>query len=137
MISEAIRTGNLTTPGRYARGEAPEVQRLRDLALSGRDPVEYMGDPERAALIVRDLNPNERKTVHAQFIEGLINRAKPSAAEVTDGVVMVSGERLNRDLIDNIDTMKALGMTDVEIGRVQDIARRILAMEQEVTCCSG
>ena len=131
MISEAIRTGNLTTPGRYARGEAPEVQRLRDLALSGRDPVEYMGDPERAALIVRDLNPNERKTVHAQFIEGLINRAKPSAAEVTDGVVMVSGERLNRDLIDNIDTMKALGMTDVEIGRVRDIARRILVMEQK------
>jgi hypothetical protein len=131
MISEAIRTGNLTTPGRYARGEAPEVQRLRDLALSGRDPVEYMGDPERAALIVRDLNPNERKTVHAQFIEGLINRAKPAAAEVTDGVVMVSGERLNRDLIDNIDTMKALGMTDVEIGRVQDIARRILVMEQK------
>jgi hypothetical protein len=131
MISEAIRTGNLTTPGRYARGESPEVQRLRDLALSGRDPVEYIGDPERAALIVRDLNPNERKTVHAQFIEGLINRAKPSAAEVTDGVVMVSGERLNRDLIDNIDTMKALGMTDTEIGRVQDIARRILVMEQK------
>jgi len=131
MISEAIRTGNLTTPGRYARGESPEVQRLRDLALSGRDPVEYIGDPERAALIVRDLNPNERRTVHAQFIEGLINRAKPSAAEVTDGVVMVSGERLNRDLIDNIDTMKALGMTDVEIGRVQDIARRIRVMEQK------
>ena len=135
MVSEAIRTGNLTTPGRYARGEAPEVEQLRTLSRAGQDPfaqgIGYAGNPERAALIVRDLTPEERKSVHATFIEALINRAKPSAAEVADGVVMVSGERLNRDLIDNIDTMKALGMTDVEIGRVQDIARRIRVMEQK------
>ena len=135
MISEAIRTGNLTTPGKYARGESPVVEQLRTLSRAGQDPFAkdtgYAGNPERAALIVRDLKPEERKSVHATFIEALINRAKPSAAEVTDDVVMVSGEKLNRDLIDNIDTMKALGMTNVEIDRVKDITRRIKMMEEK------
>jgi hypothetical protein len=134
MVSEAIRTGNLTTPGRYARGESPVVEQLRTLSRAGQDPfgqTGYAGNPERAALIVRDLSPEERKSVHATFIEGLINRAKPSAAEVADGVVMVSGENLTQDLIKNIDTMKALGMTDVEINRVKDIARRIRVMEEK------
>ena len=44
MISEAIRTSGLTTPSKYARGATEEVQKLRELAIAGRDVAEYLVD---------------------------------------------------------------------------------------------
>ena len=131
MISEAIRTSGLTTPSKYARGATEEVQKLRELAIAGRDVAEYLGDPERASLIIRGLDDDGKRAVQAEFVNALLNRAKPDAAEISDGVVLVSGKKLTRDLTDNIPVMESLGMSPEDIGRVKDIANRINIMEKK------
>lgn len=131
MVSEAIRTSGLTTTSRYARGVTEEVQKLRELAIAGRDVAEYLGDPERAALIIRGLDDDGKRAVQAEFIDALIQRAKPDASEISDGVVLISGDRLNREIADNIEVMQQLGMDAADINRVKDIANRVSIMEKK------
>lgn len=131
MVSEAIRTSGLTTPSRYARGEIEEVQKLRELAIAGRDVAEYLGDPERASLMVRGLDEDGKRAVQAEFVNALIKRAKPDAAEISDGMVLISGNKLTRDITENIEVMQALGMGPEDIGRVRDIANRVTMMEKK------
>ena len=131
MISEAIRTSGLTTPSRYARGVTEEVQKLRELAIAGRDVAEYLGDPERASLVIRGLDDDGKRAVQAEFVSALMKRAKPDAAEISDGVVLISGNKLTRDITENIEVMQALGMSPEDIGRVRDIANRVTMMEKK------
>lgn len=131
MISEAIRTSGLTSPSRYARGATDEVQKLRELAIAGRDVAEYLADPERAALVIRGLDEDGKRAVQAEFVSALINRAKPDASEISEGMVLISGKKFTRDVTDNISVMESLGMSPEDIGRVKDIANRVTIMEKK------
>ena len=131
QLSESIRMGGLTTTSRYARGVDPTVQELRSAALTGRDTAEVMGDPRRAALLVRGLDEEGKKAVQADFIHMMLGRAKDSATDVTDaGTALASGRRLVRDIAENKPVMRSLGMKGEDITRVENMAREISRMEQ-------
>jgi hypothetical protein len=132
QLSESIRMGGLTTQSQYARGQDPAVQELREIALSGRSTEEVIGDPRRAALFVRGLDDQGKKAVQADFINTLFGRAAGQSADATQsGIAFVSGRQLTRDIQENRQVMKALGMSDDEIGRTFRMAREISVLEQK------
>jgi hypothetical protein len=132
QLSEAIRMGGLTTQSQYARGQDPAVQELREIALSGRSTEEVIGDPRRASMFVRGMDDQGKKAVQADFINTLFTRAAGQSASTTDaGVAFVSGRQLTRDIQENRQVMKALGMSDDEIGRTFRMAREISVLEQK------
>ena len=126
-ISRAIQQGNLTTDSRYARGADETTQELRGMAMSGRSTEEVLGDPQRAKLFVRGVEGEDLRAVHADFTDTLFNRAM--SAEATDsGQGFLSGEKLLRDLSENAEVMKSLGMSDKQIANLRYIGENILAM---------
>ena len=126
-ISKAIQNSGLTTDSRYARGVDEATQELRGMAMSGRSTEEVFGDPQRAKLFVRGMEGDDLRGVHADFTETLFNRAKSS--EATDsGIGFLSGEKLLRDLSENADVMKSLGMSDKQIANLRYIGENILKM---------
>jgi hypothetical protein len=138
-VSQSIKTSTLATPSQLARGDTNEaVQELRSLALQGRDVETYLRDPERAALIVRGLEPEEKAEVQAEFLRYIITRAKEAAPIIetpvpgvgTQKEVIPSAETLKRDLLDNLDVMRSLGMSDDEIKRVTNIADTLGKLEK-------
>ena len=124
QLTQAIRMGGLTSQSRYARGVDEATQDLRRLALAGRSTEEVLGDPQRAAMFVRDLSDIEKRAVQADFADVLFNRAK-SAAATESGIPLLSGEKLLRDLTENMDVMKNLGMTPNDITRLRTIGREL------------
>lgn len=131
QLSQSIRTGGLTSASRYARGSDPVVQELRIAALGGKSTEEVLGDPRRAALFVRGLDNDGRRAVQADFVNVLYNRAKGRATDATDaGVPLVSGKQLLSDINENKQVMARLGMSQGDIGRVENIAREITRMER-------
>ena len=132
-LSEAIRSGGLTSQSRYARGQDSAVQEMRELAIAGRSTEELIGDPRRAALFVRGLDDEGKRAVQADFINNLIDRSLAGrATETTDaGVAFVSGKALMRDIRENRDVMRAIGMSEQDIGRTQRMAREISIIEQK------
>lgn len=138
-VSQSIKTSTLATPSQLARGDTNEaVQELRSLALQGRDVETYLRDPERAALIVRGLEPEEKAQVQSEFLRYLIDRAKEAAPIIETPVPGVGTQReiipsagtLKRDLLDNLDVMRSLGMGDDEIARVTNIADTLDRLEK-------
>lgn len=126
-LSRAIQQGGLTSQSQYARGANETTQELRRLALGGRSTEEVLGDPRRARLFVRDLNPDQTKAVQADFMNVLFNRAKDEGITST-GTAFLSGRKLKKDLAEQTDTMKALGIKKGEIERVKTIADTIMTM---------
>ena len=132
QLAEAVRMGGLTTQSRYSRGQDEAVQEMRDLAMAGRSTEEVLGDPRRAELFVRGLDQEGRRAVQADFIDTLFTRALSKSTDATDsGVPMASGRQLIRDIRDNQEVMKNLGMSEGEVGRSLRIAREISNMEQK------
>ena len=138
-VSQSIRQSTLATPSQYAQGTVESVQKLRGLALQALD-VEYLRDPERAARIVRDLSPEEKAQVQSEFLRGVINRAKeaPTSSIVetpipSGGVqreIFPSAKVIQRDLIENQEVMRSLGMSTDEIKRITNIADTIGKLEK-------
>ena len=129
-LSRAIQRGGLTTDSRYARGVDADTQELRRAALAGRSTEELLGDPQRAELIVRGLSNEEKQFIHADFAETLYKRA--TSAEATDsGIALISGEKLLRDIVENRDVMKSLGMAEADINRLQYMGEKMLAMSKK------
>lgn len=126
-LSDAIQRGGLTTSSRYARGQDPATQDLRRIALGGRSTEEVLGDPRRAAQIVRDMSPAERQAVHADFVQTLFNKSM-SAEATQSGIPFVSGDKLTVLLNDNIEVMKNLGMEHFDTLRLKRIANEIKTM---------
>tara|TARA_R110002153_G_scaffold81420_1_gene206350 strand:+ start:3316 stop:6078 length:2763 start_codon:yes stop_codon:yes gene_type:complete len=138
-VSQSIKQSTLATQSQLARGDTNEaVQELRSLALQGRDVETYLRDPERAALIVRGLEPEEKAQVQSEFLRYIITRAKEVAPIIetpvpgvgTQKEVIPSAETLKRDLLDNLDVMRSLGMSDDEIKRVTNIADTLGKLEK-------
>jgi hypothetical protein len=138
-VSQSIKTSTLATPSQLARGDTNEaVQELRSLALQGRDVETYLRDPERAALIVRGLEPEGKAQVQSEFLRYLIARAKEVAPIIetpvpgvgTQKEIIPSAGTLKRDLLDNLDVMRSLGMSDDEIKRVTNIADTLGKLEK-------
>lgn len=126
-LSRSIQQGGLTTESKYARGVDADTQELRQSALAGRSTEELLGDPQRAELIARNLSEEELRLVHADFSETLFKRA--TSAEATDsGIALISGEKLLRDIIENRDVMKNLGMAEADINRLQYMGEKILSL---------
>lgn len=129
-LSRSIQQGGLTTDSRYARGVDADTQELRQAALAGRSTEELLGDPQRAQMVVRNLSDEEKALIHADFTETLYRRA--TSAEATDsGVALLSGEKLLRDVVENRDVMKNLGMEDADINRLQYMGEKMLAMSKK------
>jgi hypothetical protein len=130
QLSESIRMGGLTSQSRYARGQDEAVQELRDLALAGRSTEEVIGDPRRASLFVRGLDSEGKKAVQADFMDVLFSRSMARSTDTTDaGVPFVSGRQLVRDIQENREVMRSLGMSDQDIGRALRVSREISQME--------
>lgn len=138
-VSQSIKQSTLATQSQLARGDTNEaVQELRSLALQGRDVETYLRDPERAALIVRGLEPEEKAEVQAEFLRYIIARGKEAAPIIetpvpgvgTQKEIIPSAATLKRDLLDNLDVMRSLGMSDDEIKRVTNIADTLDKLEK-------
>jgi hypothetical protein len=138
-VSQSIKQSTLATQSQLARGDTNEaVKELRSLALQGRDVETYLRDPERAALIVRGLDPEEKAQVQAEFLRYIIARGKEVAPTIETPVpgvgtqleVIPSAGTLKRDLLDNLDVMRSLGMSDDEIKRVTNIADTLGKLEK-------
>jgi hypothetical protein len=138
-VSQSIKQSTLATQSQLARGDTNEaVQELRSLALQGRDVETYLRDPERAALIVRGLEPEEKAQVQSEFLRYIITRAKEVAPTIetpvpgvgTQKEIIPSAGTLKRDLLDNLDVMRSLGMSDDEIKRVTNIADTLGKLEK-------
>ena len=138
-VSQSIKQSTLATQSQLARGDTNEaVQELRSLALQGRDVETYLRDPERAALIVRGLEPEEKAEVQAEFLRYIIARGKEVAPIIetpvpgvgTQKEIIPSAATLKRDLLDNLDVMRSLGMSDDEIKRVTNIADTLGKLEK-------
>ena len=137
-VSESIRASSLASEAQYARGEIEAVQELRDMSIQGGDVAEYLRKPESAARIVRGLGPEEKKQVQAEFLNHIIARGKdraPLIETVVPGVgtkqeVIPSAETIKRDLLDNLDVMRSLGMSEDDIARVTNIANIMGRLEK-------
>jgi hypothetical protein len=130
QLSQSIRMGGLTSQSRYARGADEATQELRRLALAGRSTEEVLGDPQRAAMFVRDLTDIEQRAVHADFAQTLFNRAK-SAKATESGIPLLSGEKLTKDLQANREVMQSLGMDAQDMLRLNGIASQLRAAERK------
>lgn len=138
-VSQSIKQSTLATQSQLARGDTNEaVQELRSLALQGRDVETYLRDPERAALIVRGLDPEGKAQVQSEFLRYIIARGKEGAPIIetpvpgvgTQKEIIPSAATLKRDLLDNLDVMRSLGMNDDEIKRVTNIADTLGKLEK-------
>ena len=128
-LSNSVQSGGLTTPGRYARGVDPVTEELRRMALGGQSSDQFIGNPERAARVVRDMPEPERQAIQADFVDTLMRRA--TSAEATDsGIPFISGDKLMTDFRENTEVMKKLGMTSFDILRFERIAKQIKSMSQ-------
>ena len=114
------------SPSQYARGGEAT---MRQLVQEGRRVDEVLGDPAAAARMVRGMGEESRRSVKADFVQTLYDRARTSS--VTDeGVELVSGSRLHALLNENKATAKALGVTDLEFDRMNRIAQELRRMER-------
>ena len=96
-VSQSIKQSTLATQSQLARGDTNEaVKELRSLALQGRDVETYLRDPERAALIVRGLEPEGKAQVQSEFLRYLIARAKEVAPIIETPVPGVGTQKIGR-----------------------------------------
>ena len=133
MVSESIRTGGLTTPSQYARGVDPAVEELRALAISGRDPINYLSDRQTAVPFMRRLDVESRQRVRNFFLEKLFERAIPTSVvrqEFIEGTPVLRGQLLEAEIANNIDTMRNIGFKPDEINRLKQIASSLSMMER-------
>jgi hypothetical protein len=132
QLSQSIRMGGVTTNSRYARGVDPVVQSLREAAIAGRSTEEIIGDPRRASLFVRGIDDDGKRAVQADFMSVLFNRAKEGAIDATEaGTAFIRGDKLIRDLNENAQVMRAIGMDNTDIQRVQNMAQEIVRLERK------
>jgi len=130
-VSESIRTG-MTSPSRYARGVDPQTQQMRQLAMSGQDFEQLIGDPTRAQRIVRDMTPEQRKLAQADFLKVLTDKAVASGTEMTDvGKVLIDGEAFLKNVYENRATLRALGVTPKEIQNLTRMAQQVIRMQKK------
>jgi hypothetical protein len=131
MVSESIRTG-MTSPSRYARGVDPQTQEMRQLAMSGQDFEQLIGNPTRAQRIVRDMTPEQRKLAQADFLKVLTDKAVASGTEMTDvGKVLIDGETLLKNVYENRATLRALGVTPKEIQNLTRMSQEVIRMQKK------
>lgn len=82
--------------------------------------------------LYRDLSDIEKQAVQADFVNVLFNRAKDSSVRVADNnTPLISGEKLVADVTENREVMSRLGMSDLEIDRIQRIGEEVLSMSKK------
>lgn len=125
MLSDAIRR-SARSPGQFARGSG---QDMRQLALAGRDPKDFIGRPEIAARVMRGADDQTKEVIRGGFVDAL--RQEATTAQIgADGVPEVSGVRLHRLVQDNERTMRALGMPSGDVIRLRRIANELRLIEE-------
>lgn len=121
-LSEAIRTS--AESGAYARG-APDD--LRAMARAGKGVESVMGKPDEARLMVRELSPEDRKPLHAEFVRHLHDSNKTTRA---DGETFVDGAKLKAMLRDQSEVADALGLSKGDIHRLNRLADELVMMQK-------
>tara|TARA_R110000796_G_C14557026_1_gene434444 strand:+ start:993 stop:3206 length:2214 start_codon:yes stop_codon:yes gene_type:complete len=117
ILSNAIRSGGLTTNSRYARAVDRQTQVLRQFALEGRDPLAFAGDSRRAAFVTRGMDDEGKQAVRSSFITALYNNV------TSEGTT--NGAKLLSSLKENVEVMRVLGTSDEIIENMMGIARTI------------
>jgi hypothetical protein len=117
-LSAAIRGGNLTSSGRYARGQDQTVQDLRNLALQGRDTSDLVQNPRAAERRVRGIDPEGLEAVQADFVKTLSSNSR-------DAKDLIKQINQNKEVFD------AIGFEKESLDRLKNIARGLEALERK------
>jgi len=118
------------TVGAVARGETGDVGTL---AERGKDLTTLFGkkgktdDQIRRAM--RTMDEPTASASRADITRHLVTKASP--ADVTTGQPRLSGKGLQTQIEQNASALRAAGFTDADVGRMEQIAQRLVTIQQK------
>ena len=122
----ALKAAN--TKGAVARGQTGELGRQ---ATAGRDVVPLMGKnkDEEIKTVVRAMTPEQAKAARGDMVNTMVGKASVTG---DDGVTSVKGKGLLQQLEKNRSSLKAAGMSDSELQRLDILAKRLATTQRTV-----
>lgn len=112
--------------GGYTRGEQ---EALRRQVIQGLDGEDLIKDRDLLTKAVRGASAEQRKPVQAKLLETLANRSR--LAPDDEGVRLLSGQRMREQLRSNREALKASGMSDGDISRMDKLAQKIVDVQRK------
>lgn len=127
FLRTAIRSRN--SQGRVARGETGD---LGELAERGKDITSLLGKAGRTddqiSRAFRTMDEPQARAARADITRELMRKASP--ADTATGQPRLSGKGLQNQIETNASALRAAGFTNSDIGRMQQVARRLVTIQR-------
>ena len=124
-LSEAIRQG-AQSEGQFARGGDAE---LRSLALTGWPMDRLIESPQIARRATSGLSAEQREPLKANAANYIAQRARTADPQTGEGYL--SGAQMRRLVTENAESLRAIGMNDSDIGRMNAIADNLITIQRQ------
>lgn len=126
-LSFSIRSAS-NSKSAYARGANKTDESLRLLSQAGKSIENVLGDPAAARALVSGFNDTQLRPIKADFVNTAYLKNTKADSE---GNQFVDAAKLKVFLKNNKDTATALGFTNKELDRLNEIADQMLTIQRK------
>lgn len=127
-VSNAIREAT-SNRSFYARDLNETESQLRKIARTGRSVKTVLGRPEEARNLVKGFNDSELKNIKSEFIKIGLDKSLVYDEVAKNNVL--SANKLNDYLKNNIGTARGLGFTNKELDRINTLSKELVLINKK------